>query len=91
MNRAFELSRDAVTLATEAFFDPSMMGLLYFVSLSKPAPLQVLIFQPTEHKAAVYTPLFAPVAVPIVLFLLKELVAWKRTRARTAQATVTTN
>ena len=30
--KAFILSRDAVALANEAFFDPSMMGLLYFVS-----------------------------------------------------------
>ena len=29
---AFILSRDAVGLANQAFFDPSMMGLLYFVS-----------------------------------------------------------
>jgi phosphatidylinositol glycan class S len=29
--QAFLLSRDAVGLANEAFFDPSMMGLLYFV------------------------------------------------------------
>lgn len=29
---AFILARDAVGLANEAFFDPSMMGLLYFVS-----------------------------------------------------------
>ena len=29
--QAFILSRDAVGLANEAFFDPSMMGLLYFV------------------------------------------------------------
>ena len=28
----FILSRDAVGLANQAFFDPSMMGLLYFVS-----------------------------------------------------------
>lgn len=28
----FILSRDAVGLANKAFFDPSMMGLLYFVS-----------------------------------------------------------
>ena len=28
---AFILSRDAVILASRAFFDPSMMGLLYFV------------------------------------------------------------
>lgn len=30
--QAFILSRDAVALANQAFFDPSMMGLLYFVS-----------------------------------------------------------
>ena len=30
---AFILSRDAVGLANEAFFDPSMMGLLYFVRI----------------------------------------------------------
>lgn len=28
----FIYSRDAVGLANKAFFDPSMMGLLYFVS-----------------------------------------------------------
>jgi len=32
----FILSRDAVGLANKAFFDPSMMGLLYFVSTSTP-------------------------------------------------------
>jgi phosphatidylinositol glycan class S len=32
----FILSRDAVGLANKAFFDPSMMGLLYFVSTSSP-------------------------------------------------------
>jgi phosphatidylinositol glycan class S len=31
----FILSRDAVGLANKAFFDPSMMGLLYFVSTSR--------------------------------------------------------
>ncbi|GFZ47102.1 hypothetical protein JCM24511_04844 [Saitozyma sp. JCM 24511] len=60
---AFVLSRDAVALANQAFFDPSMMGLLYF---------------PNEHKFAVYTPLFAPVAVPMIVGLLKEAIAWKR-------------
>lgn len=46
--------------------------------------------QPDEHKFAVYTPLFAPVAVPIVLGLLKELIAWRRRRkARRAQEAAT--
>ncbi|WRT69116.1 uncharacterized protein IL334_006100 [Kwoniella shivajii] len=72
----FISSRDAVTLANEAFFDPSMMGLLYF---------------PDEHKFAVYTPLFAPVAVPLLLGLLKELLSWrKRKRAAAGPAPVLT-
>ncbi|WVR09020.1 hypothetical protein IAU60_006080 [Kwoniella sp. DSM 27419] len=62
----FVLARDAVGLANAAFFDPSMMGLLYF---------------PDEHKFAVYTPLFAPIAVPLILGLLKELLAWKKRRS----------
>lgn len=41
----------AQSLASRAYFDPSMMGLLYF---------------PDEHKYAVYTPLFGPVAVPLL-------------------------
>lgn len=36
--------------------------------------------QPDEHKFAVYTPLFAPVAVPIVLGLIKEILGWRRRR-----------
>ncbi|KAL1411135.1 GPI transamidase component [Vanrija albida] len=67
---AFVLSRDAVALANEAFFDPSMMGQLYF---------------PDQHKFAVYTPLFAPVGVSIIAGLLRELRAWiKRRKARRA-------
>jgi hypothetical protein len=34
VRESFILSRDAVALANKAFFDPSMMGLLYFVSTS---------------------------------------------------------
>ncbi|WOO81447.1 GPI transamidase component PIG-S [Vanrija pseudolonga] len=69
---AFVLSRDAVALANEAFFDPSMMGLLYF---------------PDQHKFAVYTPLFAPICVTMIAGLLRELRAWiKRRKARKAAA-----
>ncbi|CAK9779956.1 hypothetical protein CC85DRAFT_158535 [Cutaneotrichosporon oleaginosum] len=68
---AFVLSRDAVGLANEAFFDPSMMGLLYF---------------PDQHKFAVYTPLFAPIGVSIVVGLLREIanLIKKRKAARKA-------
>ncbi|EJT52784.1 hypothetical protein A1Q1_01824 [Trichosporon asahii var. asahii CBS 2479] len=65
------LSRDAVGLANEAFFDPSMMGLLYF---------------PDQHKFAVYAPLFAPIGVSLVAGLVKEIRAWKaRKKAKKAQ------
>lgn len=64
------LSRDAVGLANEAFFDPSMMGLLYF---------------PDQHKFAVYAPLFAPIGVSLLAGLLKELKAW-RARKKAAKA-----
>lgn len=47
--QAFVLSRDAVRLANKAFFDPSMMGLLYFVSSRSACPIQ------TEPKAEVYS------------------------------------
>jgi hypothetical protein len=36
----FLLSRDAVGLANQAFFDPSMMGLLYFVCPYQSQPLR---------------------------------------------------
>jgi len=47
-------------LSSRAFFNPNMLGQLYF---------------PDEHKYAVYTPLFGPLAVPLLVAgirLLKE-------------------
>lgn len=38
------------------------------------------MYFPVEHKYAVYTPLFAPVAVPLVVALLKEIGAWVASR-----------
>ncbi|BGP24379.1 phosphatidylinositol glycan, class S [Rhodotorula toruloides] len=55
----------AQTLASQAYFDPSMVALLYF---------------PDEHKYAIYTPLFVPVAVPLLVGLLREFKAWKKAR-----------
>lgn len=57
----------AQALASRAYFDPSMVALLYF---------------PDEHKYAVYTPLFGPVAVPLVLALVKEVKEWRAERKR---------
>lgn len=39
-----------------------------------------LLYFPDEHKYAVYTPLFAPVAVPMVAALFREFKAWKAGR-----------
>lgn len=80
--QAFVLSRDAVGLANQAFFDPSMMGLLYFVSWSRSRSddIMLTLLQPNEHKYAVYSPLFAPIAIPLVVGLLKELLGWIRRR-----------
>ncbi|KAJ3188868.1 hypothetical protein HDU85_004582 [Gaertneriomyces sp. JEL0708] len=57
-NEAAGFARKAVTLASDAFFDPTMVAMLYF---------------PDEHKFAVYMPLFVPIAVPILVALVKEL------------------
>ncbi|KAL6306302.1 phosphatidylinositol-glycan biosynthesis class S protein-domain-containing protein [Sparassis latifolia] len=66
---ALSYSSKAFTLASRAFFNPGMLALLYF---------------PAEHKYAVYTPLFASVAAPLVAALVREFVAWKRSRKASA-------
>jgi hypothetical protein len=48
----------ALEYAEKAFFDDKMFSMLYF---------------PDEHKYAIYTPLFGPLALPLVMALLKEL------------------
>jgi len=58
-------SAQALTLASRAFFNPGMLALLYF---------------PAEHKYAVYTPLFASVAVPLLAAVGREVIAWRRSR-----------
>jgi phosphatidylinositol glycan class S len=55
--QAMHVSAQAHILAEEAFFDPTMVGMLYF---------------PDEHKYAVYMPLFIPIAVPLIMALLRE-------------------
>ncbi|WFD32497.1 hypothetical protein MSPP1_003545 [Malassezia sp. CBS 17886] len=69
LQRALALAAQAQTLASEAFFHPSMLAMLYF---------------PDEHKYAVYTPLFGPLIVPLLVALLRELRAW-RSRHRAAR------
>ncbi|KAG8698359.1 GPI transamidase component [Ceratobasidium sp. 394] len=58
-------------LASKAFFNPGMVGLLYF---------------PAEHKYAVYTPLFAPIAVPLVVSVLREIKARRKAATMTGVA-----
>jgi phosphatidylinositol glycan class S len=58
-------SSEALTLASRAFFNPGMLALLYF---------------PAEHKYAVYTPLFASVAVPLLAAVGREVIVWRRSR-----------
>ncbi|SNX83331.1 related to GPI transamidase component PIG-S [Melanopsichium pennsylvanicum] len=53
-----EQIKKAYSLSNRAFFNPDMLGLLYF---------------PDEHKYAVYTPLFAPLLVPLIVTTLKLL------------------
>ncbi|RPD69443.1 hypothetical protein L226DRAFT_515770 [Lentinus tigrinus ALCF2SS1-7] len=62
---ALKHSARALTLSSRAFFNPGMLALLYF---------------PTEHKYAVYSPLFASVAAPLVGAVLREVAAWRRAR-----------
>ncbi|PVU94301.1 hypothetical protein BB561_002659 [Smittium simulii] len=55
-SESFFLSVMANKLSSEAFFDPTMVGMVYF---------------PIEHKYAIYTPLFLPLALPIISILIK--------------------
>ncbi|KAI9335767.1 phosphatidylinositol-glycan biosynthesis class S protein [Obelidium mucronatum] len=55
---ALAASIAAITAAERAFFDPTMVSLLYF---------------PDEHKLAVYLPLFLPVLVPLFSTIVQEI------------------
>lgn len=63
--KLLQQSWDASFLATRSFLHPSMIAQLYF---------------PDEHKYAVYTPLFAPAAVPILVSLLRLVKTWRSVR-----------
>ncbi|NXC51230.1 PIGS transamidase, partial [Penelope pileata] len=58
LRSAFLASKEAVTSSERAFFDPSLLHLLYF---------------PDDQKFAIYIPLFLPMAVPIFLSLAKMI------------------
>uniref|UniRef100_A0A671LIW6 Fructose-bisphosphate aldolase C n=1 Tax=Sinocyclocheilus anshuiensis TaxID=1608454 RepID=A0A671LIW6_9TELE len=63
---ALQYSREAILASERAFFDPSLLHLLYF---------------PDDQKFAIYIPLFLPMCVPIVLSLLKIVSEAKKRRA----------
>ncbi|OCH86146.1 hypothetical protein OBBRIDRAFT_738565 [Obba rivulosa] len=71
LHASIERSKEAITLASRAFFNPGMLALLYF---------------PAEHKYAVYTPLFGSIAAPLLAAVIRELMAWRRTRHGAQQA-----
>ncbi|KAJ3050492.1 hypothetical protein HK097_008555 [Rhizophlyctis rosea] len=62
---AYSHSRTAILNAESAFFDPTMVSMLYF---------------PDEHKYAIYMPLFVPVCVPVLATVLKEIKGWRSKR-----------
>ncbi|KAM8975961.1 GPI-anchor transamidase component PIGS [Pelodytes ibericus] len=62
---AYQASKEAITSSEKAFFDPSLLHLLYF---------------PDDQKFAIYIPLFLPMAVPILLSLLKIAKEYKSSK-----------
>ncbi|KAI9238775.1 MAG: phosphatidylinositol-glycan biosynthesis class S protein [Podila humilis] len=64
-------SRDGLVKAEAAFFDPTMVSMLYF---------------PDEHKYAIYMPLFVPISVPLVMALLRELKKIKESKRAAREA-----
>jgi phosphatidylinositol glycan class S len=65
---ALQQSIRAIELAEKAFFDPTMVSMLYF---------------PDEHKYAIYMPLFVPISVPLIMALLKEIKKLKQPKLKT--------
>ncbi|KAL1665216.1 phosphatidylinositol-glycan biosynthesis class S protein-domain-containing protein [Schizophyllum commune] len=66
MLSAFQHAAHATVLASQAFFSPGMLQLLYF---------------PPEHIYAVYMPLFASALIPLLATAVREVKAWRRERA----------
>lgn len=71
---ALARSRDGLVKAETAFFDPTMVSMLYF---------------PDEHKYAIYMPLFVPISVPLVMALLRELKKVKESKRAAAKGVAT--
>ena len=70
LGTAFLASKRALQLSERAFFDPSMVGMLYF---------------PVEHQYAIYAPLFFPMAVPMLFSLVREWNRFRANRRAAAR------
>lgn len=64
---ALQRSVQGIELAEKAFFDPTMVSMLYF---------------PDEHKYAIYMPLFVPISVPLVMAFLKLVKQFKQKKLK---------
>jgi len=65
LEESMKQSAVALDLANRASFNHEMLAMLYF---------------PDEHKWAVYTPLFGPLAVPLLVALIREVKEWQKQR-----------
>jgi phosphatidylinositol glycan class S len=59
------MARQALHSAETAFFDKTMVSLLYF---------------PSEHIFAMYMPFFVPSAIPIIAAIVEQVKLWKAAR-----------
>nr|XP_006825320.1 PREDICTED: GPI transamidase component PIG-S-like [Saccoglossus kowalevskii] len=66
MYRAFHSSKRAIQASETAFFDPSLLELLYF---------------PEDQKFAIYIPLFLPMSIPVLMSTVKAL-KWIKSKRR---------
>jgi phosphatidylinositol glycan class S len=60
---AFSHSRDSLVASERAFFDPTIVSMLYF---------------PDEHKYAVYLPFFGPLVLPLILSIVRLVKSRKK-------------
>ena len=59
-------AKNAIVSAEDAFFDPTMVGYMYF---------------PMEHILAIYTPYFVPLIVPLISTVVREIKRTRAARA----------
>ncbi|XP_078598333.1 GPI-anchor transamidase component PIGS-like [Branchiostoma floridae x Branchiostoma japonicum] len=63
LTAAFQASKEAILSSEKAFFDPSLLELLYF---------------PEDQKFAIYIPLFLPMSVPVLMSLFQAYRWYKK-------------